>query len=84
MLHNLLRVAEGEKDKDAMLRYLNAIVTVNPEAAVERGLRAGLRYQTGDRAGALQDVDWLLEHEPEGLDVKRVREFRRLLTQPEK
>ncbi len=50
----------------------------------ERGMRAGLRFQTGDRAGALQDVDWLLEHQPEGLDVEKVRQFRRLLTQPEK
>jgi serine protease Do len=84
MLHNLLNVAEKEEDKSAMLRYLNALVAVNPDAGQERGLRAGLRYQTGDRAGALEDVDWLLEHAPEGLDVERVRAFRRALTQPEK
>ncbi len=84
MLHNLLSVAQNEKDKDGMLRYVNAIVTVDPKAAPERGLRAGLRFQAGDRQGALQDVDWLLEHQPEGLDVEKVREFRRLLAQPEK
>jgi regulator of sirC expression with transglutaminase-like and TPR domain len=84
MLHNLLNIAQGEKDAAGMLRYVNAIVTLDPEAAVERGLRAGLRYQNGDRAGALQDVDWLLEHQPDGLDVERVRAFRRVLTQPEK
>ncbi len=84
MLHNLLNIAQGEKDTAGMLRYVNAIVTIDPEAAVERGLRAGLRYQSGDRKGALQDVDWLLEHQPEGLDVERVRAFRRVLTQPEK
>jgi regulator of sirC expression with transglutaminase-like and TPR domain len=84
MLHNLLNVAEKEKDRDGMLRYLNAIVAVDPDAAQERGLRAGLRYQMGDRDGALEDIDWLLEHNPEGLDVERVRAFRRLLTRPEK
>jgi regulator of sirC expression with transglutaminase-like and TPR domain len=84
MLHNLLNIAQGEKDTAGMLRYVNAIVTIDPESAVERGLRAGLRYQSGDRKGALQDVDWLLEHQPEGLDVERVRAFRRVLTQPEK
>jgi regulator of sirC expression with transglutaminase-like and TPR domain len=84
MLHNLRNVAEGEKDKDGMLRYLNAIVAVDAEAVQERAMRMFLRYQTGDREGALQDVDWLLEHKPEGLDVERVREFRRVLTQPEK
>jgi regulator of sirC expression with transglutaminase-like and TPR domain len=83
MLHNLLNLAQSEKDKDGMLRYLNAIVTVAPESAEERGLRAALLYQMGDRPGALQDVDWLLEHNPEGLDIQRVRQFRRLLTQPE-
>jgi hypothetical protein len=67
-----------------MLRYLNAIVAVDAEAVQERAMRMFLRYQTGDREGALQDVDWLLEHKPEGLDVERVREFRRVLTQPEK
>jgi regulator of sirC expression with transglutaminase-like and TPR domain len=84
MLHNLRNVAEGEKDKDAMLRYVNAIVTVDPDAAQERGMRMLLLYQAGDREGALLDADWLLEHKPEGLDVERVREFRRVLTQPEK
>jgi regulator of sirC expression with transglutaminase-like and TPR domain len=84
MLHNLLNVAQNEKDKDAMMRYLDTMVAVNPEAAEERGLRAALRYQTGDRDGALQDVDWLLEHKPDGLDVERVRQFRRMLMQSEK
>ena len=83
MLHNLLNLAQSEKDKDGMLRYLNAIVAVAPESAEERGLRAALFYQMGDRPAALQDVDWLLEHNPEGLDLQRVRQFRRLLTQPE-
>lgn len=83
MLHNLLNLAQSEKDKDGMLRYLNAIVAVAPESAEERGLRAALLYQMGDRPRALQDVDWLLEHNPEGLDVQRVRQFRRMLTQPE-
>src|SRR5262249_3802443 len=84
MLHNLRNVAEGEEDKDGILRYLNAIVAVDPDAAQERGMRMLLRYQAGDREGALQDVDWLLEHKPEGLDVESVRKFRRLLTQSEK
>jgi regulator of sirC expression with transglutaminase-like and TPR domain len=84
MLHNLLNVADGEKDQDGALRYLNAILAVDPESAPERGLRAALHYRTGDREAALVDVDWLLEHQPEGLDVERLREFRRMLTRPEK
>jgi regulator of sirC expression with transglutaminase-like and TPR domain/S1-C subfamily serine protease len=84
MLHNLLNVAQNEKDTEGMLRYVNAIITADPEAAQERGMRAGLLFQAGDREAAIKDVDWLLEHEPEGLDVEKVRQFRRLLTQPAK
>jgi serine protease Do len=84
MLQNLLNVAKGEKDADGMLRYLNAIIAVAPDAAEHRGLRALLRHKAGDRDGALQDVDWLLEHSPEGLNVEALQEFRRQLTRPEK
>lgn len=84
MLHNLLNVAEREKDQEGILRYLNAILAVAPDAAQQRGMRAFLRHKAGDRDGALQDVDWLLEHPPEGMDVEALRQFRRLITQPEK
>jgi regulator of sirC expression with transglutaminase-like and TPR domain len=84
MLHNLLRVARDEGDLPGMLRYLDAALTVNPETGEERGLRAGLRYQAGDKEGALKDVDWLLEHQPEGIDLDRLRQLRRLLTRPGK
>ena len=70
MLQNLLNVAEREKDTNGMLRYVNAIVAVAPDAAQHRGMRAILRHKAGDRDGALQDVDWLLEHQPEGLNVE--------------
>ncbi len=84
MLHNLLNVAEREKDQEGMLRYLSAIIAVAPDAAQQRGMRAILRHKAGDRDGALQDVDWLIEHQPEGIDMEALREFRRLITRPEK
>jgi regulator of sirC expression with transglutaminase-like and TPR domain len=84
MLRNLLNLADQERDRPAMLRYLDAVVVIDPEAAPERAVRAGLRYQAGDKAGALADVDWLLEHEPEGIDLERVRQLRRVLTRPER
>jgi regulator of sirC expression with transglutaminase-like and TPR domain len=84
MLHNLLNVAEREKDQEGMLRYLNAIVVAAPEAARQRGMRAVLRHKAGDRDGALEDVDWLLEHQPEGIDLEALREFRRLIKRSEK
>jgi regulator of sirC expression with transglutaminase-like and TPR domain len=84
MLQNLLNVAGREKDSAGILRYLDAILTVDPEAADARALRAGVLYQQGDRAGALQDVDWLLDRQPDGLDLDRVRQMKRILSGPER
>ncbi len=83
MLHNLLRVAEGETDGEGMLRYLDAIVSIETNSAQERWMRAVLRYQAGQRAGALHDVDWLLEHQPAGVPLERVRELHGLLKRAE-
>jgi regulator of sirC expression with transglutaminase-like and TPR domain len=76
MLSNLLGVAEREDDREGMLRYLEAIVTVEPEAVRERGMRAVLRSQTGRRAAAVADLDWFLEQRPEGIDLDKIREMR--------
>jgi serine protease Do len=79
MLHNLINVAREERDTTGMIRYLDAIVAIQPQAAQERALRVGLRYQTGDLAGALADVDWLLEKRPDGVDLEQLKMVRRLL-----
>jgi regulator of sirC expression with transglutaminase-like and TPR domain len=84
MLHNLLGVAQDEGDIKALLRYLNTILAISPDAGRERLLRAGARFQLADRQGALEDIVWLLEHRPEGVNVQRVLELQRLLTRPEK
>jgi regulator of sirC expression with transglutaminase-like and TPR domain len=84
ILRNLVSAARRERDPDGMIRYLDALLTVNPDAAEERGLRAGLLARQGDRDAALRDIDWLLEHRPEGFDLDRVRELRRALIGTEK
>jgi regulator of sirC expression with transglutaminase-like and TPR domain len=84
MLHNLLNVARGERDAAGAMRYLDAIIAVHPKPGEERGLRAALRYQAGDLKGAREDVDWLLENEPEGIDLERVKAMRRFLEREEK
>jgi regulator of sirC expression with transglutaminase-like and TPR domain len=65
------------------LRYLDAMVTVDPESARDRVMRAMVRARSGDRQGALEDIDWLLEKEPEGVDVDELRKFRRTLERPD-
>ncbi len=80
MLHNLLGLTRADGDMDGALRYLDTILAIAPDAGNERLLRAAARLQTGNKAGAREDVDWLLEHEPEGINRERVLELRRMLT----
>lgn len=79
MLHNLINVAEREKDGSSMLRYLDAILAVDPQAHQDRWVRAVFRFQAGQRTGALADCERLLEADPPGIDLDRVRELRRIL-----
>jgi regulator of sirC expression with transglutaminase-like and TPR domain len=82
MLHNLLRFPREERDAKGMLRYLDTILTITPDAGEERWMRALLRNNAGQKDTALADVNWLLEHHPAGMDMERVEEFRRFLERP--
>lgn len=79
MLHNLIKVAETEKDAPSMLRYLDGILAVDPKSHDERWIRAVFRYQLGQRAGSLEDCEHLLKAAPPGVDLERVRELKRVL-----
>ena len=83
MLRNLFGLAQQEGDVSDMLRYLDAALTVSPDNLQERWNRAFWRYRTGDRLGAIEDVDWLIKHQPEGFGMDQVLEFRRLLQSTE-
>src|SRR5207245_7326829 len=78
ILDNLVGLARDEGNVKGTLRYLDTILAIAPDAGNERLLRAGARFQSGDRRGALQDVDWPLEHRPEGINIERIQELRRL------
>jgi regulator of sirC expression with transglutaminase-like and TPR domain len=82
MLRNLLGIAQEEEDARSMSRYIEVILMLAPEAIDERLKRAALRYQAGQRQQALEDIDWLIEHRSEGLDIERVLELRRQLSRP--
>jgi serine protease Do len=79
ILHNLLGLAQADEDMLGALRYLDAIMTVTPDAGRERWMRALLRYNTRQREASREDADWLIEHHPEGIDQKRVKELRERL-----
>jgi serine protease Do len=78
MFNNLLRVAQEEQDIEGSLRYLDALIALDPDGSGrERVLRGLGRAQQGDRKGALEDLDWVLEKMPEDIELDRVRELRR-------
>lgn len=76
MLRNLMNSQQRGQD-EAILPYLDAILVLEPTSVPDRGMRAVLGYQSGRYRQALADVDWILEHAPEGIDRDRVLELRR-------
>jgi len=76
MLANLIRIGQDNNDKEAMLRYMEAVVMIDPTSVPDRGMRALLRNETGRRAAAIADLDWFLDEKPAGLDLERIREMR--------
>jgi serine protease Do len=79
MLHNLLRVAQGEQDVDAGLRYLDGILTLDPDAGQDRLMRAGIYLSKGQKAEALKDVEYLIDHPTSGVERERLLEIKRQL-----
>jgi serine protease Do len=75
MLHNLMGSAQNNNDAESMLRYVETIVSLNPEAGPERSFRAVLRFQTGRHLEALEDIEWILNEKPENVDLQRVRQL---------
>lgn len=79
MLHNLLRVSQGEQDVDSGLRYVNGILLLDPEAGQTRMMRAGMLLSKGLKKQAIADIDYLIEHPPADVDLKRLNQLRRQL-----
>ena len=83
MLRNLLGNANREERRDDMLSYLDAILVVNPSAVEERVMRAVMHYQGGKPQAGLKDTAWLLDNQPAGVDLERVRELHQALERAE-
>lgn len=79
MLRNLISLARDESNLQSWLRYLDASLVLEPESAESRWMRAIVRAQSGDREEAKNDVQWLIDHHPEGLDIEQALELRRRL-----
>lgn len=81
MIRNLGGLAESKTDGEALLRYLEALVAIDPDSAEYRQQRAALRAFGNRYAAAIADLDWLLEREPPGIDLQRIDGMRSALLQ---
>ncbi|MEZ6057893.1 MAG: transglutaminase family protein [Planctomycetaceae bacterium] len=79
MLRNLLGVANSTGDTAAGLRYVEAVLVVNPKSATDRLYKAVLCLNTGRYDEGIAEVDWVIEHEPEEIVLERVHELREAL-----
>ena len=59
----------------AALHYFDLILALVPDSPGDRLSRVRLRLQRGERAAAREDLKWLLENNPPGVDLDRVSEL---------
>ncbi|MEZ6092589.1 MAG: transglutaminase family protein, partial [Pirellulaceae bacterium] len=79
VLRNLIGSATRQRDPEAILRYVEALVAIVPEEGEYRMMRAAARHQTNRDHAALEDLDWLIEHRPPGININEVRQMRDFL-----
>ncbi|MBI3867842.1 MAG: tetratricopeptide repeat protein [Verrucomicrobia bacterium] len=75
MIRNLLKGAHDEEASGDALRYLDLLIALQPTAPADRLERARLRAQLNDAAGAKEDIQWLLDHSPPGVELDRLEEL---------
>ena len=81
MLGNLSGSARQRSDEPAIRRYADVILAVDPDNWTQRGIRIQLALRKGLYKQALADIDWLLEHQREVIDVQRLEGLRRQVQQ---
>ena len=79
MLRNLMGIAINSDHPPSALPYLNLIIAIHPDEPQDHLSRAILLVQAERPSEAKADIDWLLEHEPAGMDLNRLREWRSTL-----
>ena len=77
VLGNLIGVAGDQQDAEAINRYCEASVAIQPDSILARRMRSQIRIMTGRNSAAIQDLDWLIDHDEEGFaqaEATRLRE----------
>ena len=81
MLANLSGSARQRSDEPAIRRYADVILAIDPSNWTQRGMRIQLSLRSGLYDQALADIDWLLEHQTDVIDVGRLQALRQQVQQ---
>ncbi|MCA9035936.1 MAG: trypsin-like peptidase domain-containing protein [Planctomycetaceae bacterium] len=81
MLHNLLNLAEADRNNSDVLRYLETLVLLDPGDLESRVKRLEIRARTGRITEAIEDIDWLIEQPIPSLNKDGLYQYRAQLQQ---
>jgi regulator of sirC expression with transglutaminase-like and TPR domain len=76
MLRNLIGSAERKGDSQTALRYLDAMVALSSDDVATRLQRAVLRGQNSRYQEALEDLQWVIDQQPESIDIHELLRLR--------
>lgn len=79
MLRNLMGTARDANDAEAMLRYVETVLVLDPKSGLDRWFRAVLNYQTLRFRESLADIDRVLKEQPRDVDLDQVRQLKRIV-----
>ena len=79
MLRNLIQSAEKEEDSLARLRYVDAIVAIDPDDRYTRAMRAMIHYGESRFTEALFDIEYLINKNPDAPELEPLRVLRNRL-----
>jgi len=63
VLSNLIGVAGNDQNAEAINRYCEASVAIQPDSIPSRRMRSQIRAMTGRHAAAIEDLDWLIDND---------------------
>ena len=75
MLYNLKGISIDNKEYQNALNYVDLLIAIDPKDSQERLSRSILFIQLDQKDDAKKDLEWLLEMEPEGIRIERIREL---------
>lgn len=75
MLSNLINVEINDEDPTKALPYLDLLLIIAPDRAPERFERSRVRFQADDREGAIADLQWMIDNEPPGVNIKLIQQL---------